>query len=199
MLGGFIALLSAATFAFNNASVRRGVLTGSVLQAMAITVPIGLPISFLVALATGSLAARGRLFLARARGALALRRHAFRVGSLLQLSRNAGDRHQSGGADPADQSHLHAAAGDLDPGRDADAVAHARDRPGAAGAELHAARSATPSADSRARAGPRRRRHQPGYRGQRGRRSHRRRAGRVPAAAMRKAISGRCCRRPAMA
>jgi uncharacterized membrane protein len=52
-----IALLSAATFAFNNASVRRGVLTGSVLQAMAITVPIGLPISFLVALATGSLAA----------------------------------------------------------------------------------------------------------------------------------------------
>ena len=57
MLGGFIALLSAATFAFNNASVRRGVLTGSVLQAMAITVPIGLPISFLVALATGSLAA----------------------------------------------------------------------------------------------------------------------------------------------
>ncbi len=57
MLGGFIALLSAATFAFNNASMRRGVLTGSVLQAMAITVPIGLPISFLVAVVTGSLAA----------------------------------------------------------------------------------------------------------------------------------------------
>jgi uncharacterized membrane protein len=57
VLGGFIALLSAATFAFNNASVRRGVLTGSVLQAMAITVPIGLPISFLAAVATGSLAA----------------------------------------------------------------------------------------------------------------------------------------------
>jgi uncharacterized membrane protein len=57
VLGGLIALLSAATFALNNASVRRGVLTGSVLQAMAITVPIGLPISFLVALATGSLAA----------------------------------------------------------------------------------------------------------------------------------------------
>jgi uncharacterized membrane protein len=56
VLGGLIAILSAATFAFNNASVRRGVLTGSVLQAMAITVPIGLPISFLVALATGSLA-----------------------------------------------------------------------------------------------------------------------------------------------
>ncbi len=57
MLGGFIALLSAATFAFNNASMRRGVLNGTVLQAMAITVPIGLPISFLVALLTGSLAA----------------------------------------------------------------------------------------------------------------------------------------------
>jgi uncharacterized membrane protein len=57
VLGGFIALLSAATFAFNNASMRRGVLTGSVVQAMAITVPIGLPISFLVAVATGSLAA----------------------------------------------------------------------------------------------------------------------------------------------
>jgi uncharacterized membrane protein len=57
VLGGLIALLSAATFALNNASVRRGVLSGSVLQAMAITVPIGLPISALVALATGSLAA----------------------------------------------------------------------------------------------------------------------------------------------
>jgi uncharacterized membrane protein len=57
VLGGFIALLSAATFAFNNASMRRGVLNGTVLQAMAITVPIGLPISLLVALLTGSLAA----------------------------------------------------------------------------------------------------------------------------------------------
>jgi uncharacterized membrane protein len=57
VLGGLIAVLSAATFAFNNACVRRGVLAGSVLQAMAITVPIGLPISFVAALATGSLAA----------------------------------------------------------------------------------------------------------------------------------------------
>ena len=55
MLGGLIALCSAATFAFNNASLRRGVLTGSVLQAMAITVPIGVPISFVLALVTGSL------------------------------------------------------------------------------------------------------------------------------------------------
>jgi uncharacterized membrane protein len=57
VLGALIALLSAATFALNNASMRRGVLTGSVLQAMAITVPIGLPISFLVAAATGALGA----------------------------------------------------------------------------------------------------------------------------------------------
>lgn len=47
MLGGFLALLSAATFAFNNAAVRRGVLSGSVAQAMAITVPMGLPIFLL--------------------------------------------------------------------------------------------------------------------------------------------------------
>ena len=57
MLGGFLALLSAATFAWNNASVRRGVLTGSVLQGMAITVPIGVPLFFLAALATGYLGA----------------------------------------------------------------------------------------------------------------------------------------------
>ena len=57
MLGGFLALLSAATFALNNASVRRGVLSGSVLQGMAITVPIGVPLFFIAAVATGSLGA----------------------------------------------------------------------------------------------------------------------------------------------
>ena len=55
MLAGFLALLSAATFAFNNASLRRGVLTGSVWQAMAITVPIGLPVFFIAALISGTL------------------------------------------------------------------------------------------------------------------------------------------------
>lgn len=59
MLGGFFALLSAATFAFNNASIRRGVLTGSVGQAMAITVPIGVPIFFVAVVATGYLSAVG--------------------------------------------------------------------------------------------------------------------------------------------
>lgn len=57
MLGGLIAVCSAACFAFNNASVRRGVLTGSVLQAMAITVPLGVPLFFLAALLTGHLGA----------------------------------------------------------------------------------------------------------------------------------------------
>lgn len=55
MLGGLLAICSAATFAFNNASVRRGVLTGSVAQAMAITVPIGAPLFFVAALVTGRL------------------------------------------------------------------------------------------------------------------------------------------------
>ena len=55
MLGGLLAVCSAACFAFNNASVRRGVLTGSVGQAMAITVPIGVPLFFLAALVTGHL------------------------------------------------------------------------------------------------------------------------------------------------
>jgi drug/metabolite transporter (DMT)-like permease len=55
MLGVFLAALSAATFAFNNASARRGVLTGSVAQALAITVPIGVPIFLVAALATGAL------------------------------------------------------------------------------------------------------------------------------------------------
>lgn len=57
MLGGFLALLSAATFAFETATARRGVLTGSVAQALSITVPLGVPIFFLVAAAVGSLGA----------------------------------------------------------------------------------------------------------------------------------------------
>jgi drug/metabolite transporter (DMT)-like permease len=55
VLGGFLALLSAAAFAFENATARRGVLTGSVAQALAITVPLGVPIFLLFAIAFGSL------------------------------------------------------------------------------------------------------------------------------------------------
>jgi drug/metabolite transporter (DMT)-like permease len=57
VLGGIFALLAAVTFAFNNASARRGVLTGSIAQAMAITVPIGVPIFLVAALLAGSLGA----------------------------------------------------------------------------------------------------------------------------------------------
>ncbi len=55
MLGAFLALVGSAWFGFNNASVRRGVLTGSVLQAMAVTVPIGVPLFFIGAVLSGQL------------------------------------------------------------------------------------------------------------------------------------------------
>ena len=55
MLGGLFALLAAATFGFNNAAIRRGVLTGTVFQALAITVPMGVPFLFVILLFTGQL------------------------------------------------------------------------------------------------------------------------------------------------
>lgn len=57
MLGGFLALLSAAAFAFETATARRGVLTASVTQALSITVPTGVPIFFVFAAAFGGLGA----------------------------------------------------------------------------------------------------------------------------------------------
>lgn len=57
MLGAFLALCSAATFALNNAFARRGVLTGSALQALAISVPIGVPMFLAGAIISGSLGA----------------------------------------------------------------------------------------------------------------------------------------------
>jgi len=56
MLGGLLAMVSAATYAFNNASLRRGVITGTIVQGMAITIPIGLPLSIVAVLITGNLA-----------------------------------------------------------------------------------------------------------------------------------------------
>jgi len=44
MLGAILAFASAAFFGLNNATVRRGVLKTTVLQGMAITVPLGIPI-----------------------------------------------------------------------------------------------------------------------------------------------------------
>ena len=47
MLGGILALLAAATFALNSATARRAVLSGSVMQGIAITVPLGI-VGFLI-------------------------------------------------------------------------------------------------------------------------------------------------------
>jgi hypothetical protein len=57
VLGAVLAALSAASFGLNNAMTRRGVLTGSVAQALAIGVPIGVPMFFLFALLGGGLGA----------------------------------------------------------------------------------------------------------------------------------------------
>lgn len=57
MLGAALAALSAASFGLNNAMTRRGVLAGTVGQALAIGVPIGMPMFFLFALIGGGLGA----------------------------------------------------------------------------------------------------------------------------------------------
>jgi drug/metabolite transporter (DMT)-like permease len=49
VLGGVLALIAAVTFAWTNAAVRRGVVTGTAVQATTLSIPIGVPI-FLVAL-----------------------------------------------------------------------------------------------------------------------------------------------------
>lgn len=54
LLGGLFALLSAGTFALNQAFARRGVLTGTVIQALCITVPVGAPFMLLIAFMFGS-------------------------------------------------------------------------------------------------------------------------------------------------
>jgi drug/metabolite transporter (DMT)-like permease len=55
VLGALFAALAALTFALNNAMVRRGVVTGSVAQAMALTVPLGGACFLLMALVFGEL------------------------------------------------------------------------------------------------------------------------------------------------
>ena len=61
MLGAFLSLLAATMFALNTATTRRGVLTGTVSQAMAITVPMGAPLFFLLLVAFGQLGALAQL------------------------------------------------------------------------------------------------------------------------------------------
>ncbi len=59
MLGAFFALLAGAVFAWTNAAVRRGVLTGSAAVATTLSVSVGLPIFLVALMATGN---PGRLF-----------------------------------------------------------------------------------------------------------------------------------------
>jgi hypothetical protein len=61
VLGGVFALLSAVTFAITNAAVRRGVLTGSAVQATTLSIPVGVPIFLTALYLGGSAAAFGRL------------------------------------------------------------------------------------------------------------------------------------------
>ena len=61
MLGGLLALLASATFALSNVTARRGVLTGSVLQALVVTIWLGIPVFLIVALAAGQLGAVTRI------------------------------------------------------------------------------------------------------------------------------------------
>jgi drug/metabolite transporter (DMT)-like permease len=55
MLGAIFAILSAASFALNNATVRRGVVNGTPLQAMAVSVPLGIVCFLPLAFLTGAL------------------------------------------------------------------------------------------------------------------------------------------------
>lgn len=55
MIGAMLALASAAFFGLNSATVRRGVLKSTVLQGMAITVPVGVPVFLLFAMYFGGL------------------------------------------------------------------------------------------------------------------------------------------------
>ena len=52
MFGGLLALISAVTFAITNASVRRGVISGSAVQATTLSIPVGVPL-FVLALGIG--------------------------------------------------------------------------------------------------------------------------------------------------
>ena len=113
MLGAIFALLSAASFALNNATVRRGVVSGTPIQAMAVSVPLGvvcfLPLAFL----TGELC-RLPQFPTNAIGLDGgSRRAAFRHRPLLQLPGQSGRGRQpdrAGG--PASGRGDHGAGGD---------------------------------------------------------------------------------------
>ncbi len=53
MLGGILALMAAATFGLNSVAIRRGVLSGTVAQGLAVSIPIGIPIFLVASLVSG--------------------------------------------------------------------------------------------------------------------------------------------------
>jgi drug/metabolite transporter (DMT)-like permease len=53
VLGGVFALIAAVTFAWTNAAVRRGVVTGTAVQATTLSIPIGAPLFFVALLLSG--------------------------------------------------------------------------------------------------------------------------------------------------
>lgn len=61
VLGAVLAVLSAATFALTNATARRGVITGTPVQGMVISIPVGLACFLTTALLTGALQSLDRL------------------------------------------------------------------------------------------------------------------------------------------
>lgn len=63
VIGAFLAFLSACLQGANSACLRRGVLTGTASQAMAITVPLGVPLALLAAWLSGQLFQFGELSL----------------------------------------------------------------------------------------------------------------------------------------
>ena len=60
MVGEIFALLSAATFALNNAAARRGVVTGTPFQGMAVTIPLGVVCFLAVAIVSGEIFRAGQ-------------------------------------------------------------------------------------------------------------------------------------------
>jgi len=56
LLGTILSLTSAATFGMNAATIRRGVLTGSVIQGMSISLGLGLPFFLIISIVVGSFA-----------------------------------------------------------------------------------------------------------------------------------------------
>jgi drug/metabolite transporter (DMT)-like permease len=61
MLGIVYGVLAAASFGFNNASARRGVLTGTAIQGLAISMPLGMLLFLLAAVLVGELSQISRL------------------------------------------------------------------------------------------------------------------------------------------